>query len=796
MNMPLSNSPHKDDMIYAMPAPARKKMLAAKKRQLPVYIYGATYYGKTTFVQQILKSRNYDYFSCASQDLSELLQLPGKGCKILVIDDLHALRGEQSRRYICRLLSLKSVWLILINRAPMPSWLIDACVRAGTIVISEGDLHLHKNEIRELMDQHDIQINEKDLRFAEENSEGNLFAILHYVKLLAEKQPLNGEGRRKGSTLLTAYFENQLLPSWEDEVLDFLIMISVVESFTLDLAEFITGDLRVYATIEKAQETGNFLSCQGDVYHLRPQLRRALLSYGLKTRGHDSIRAYQYSAGLYYELHDQLADALHMYEASGHIQKIRDILLRNSRRNPANGFYFELRNHYLKLPKEDIRKEPELMVAMSMLHSILMQPEESEYWVQQLKAFEKKTQPPLSLDIRFKLAYLDIALPHRGVENIPQVLLRIAQLTQKHEAALPEFSLTSNLPSILNGGKDFSVWFRKGEETISLLNNAFHQVLGDYAKGLSHGMLGELYLETGKNTFDTLKLLTKARLEAENGGKKELEFAIVGVQSRAHLINGELRLALSMLDSFAKTLTPDISRQLLGNLETLRLRLHLYDNDYSLIEPWMQQAPDENEVFFVMDRYRYLTKIRIYLLNDQYTAAISLLEKLRYYGEEFHRPALLLETDLLECIILERLGEAWEELLLKALANGYTHQLVRIFSQEGAVLYPLLKQIKKSYTPASADEKAWWKQVLSETEKVARFYPGYLSRETITSRDFSENALRILQLQADGFTTKQISETLNLAETTVKYHASETYRKLQVRGKTDAVQKARQLKLI
>ena len=66
----------------------------------------------------------------------------------------------------------------------------------------------------------------------------------------------------------------------------------------------------------------------------------------------------------------------------------------------------------------------------------------------------------------------------------------------------------------------------------------------------------------------------------------------------------------------------------------------------------------------------------------------------------------------------------------------------------------------------------------------------------IAAKDFSEHAIRILQLQAEGMTIRQIAQTMRLAETTIKYHAAENYRKLNVKGKTDAVQKAKSLKII
>ena len=80
----------KADRIYVMPEAAKKKMQQAKKKRQTVYIYGATCYGKTEFVKQFLKFRNYVYFSC--QDYAKILDAGvswGKNCEILVIDDIY-----------------------------------------------------------------------------------------------------------------------------------------------------------------------------------------------------------------------------------------------------------------------------------------------------------------------------------------------------------------------------------------------------------------------------------------------------------------------------------------------------------------------------------------------------------------------------------------------------------------------------------------------------------------------------------------------------------------------------------
>ncbi|MFQ9801277.1 MAG: hypothetical protein ACLR23_22910 [Clostridia bacterium] len=79
-----------------------------------------------------------------------------------------------------------------------------------------------------------------------------------------------------------------------------------------------------------------------------------------------------------------------MYERSGYTSRIRELLIRNARCNPGNGHYFELRKYYLQLKPAEIEGNVILMAAMSMLYSLLMQPEESEAWYEKAGSLRKR----------------------------------------------------------------------------------------------------------------------------------------------------------------------------------------------------------------------------------------------------------------------------------------------------------------------------------------------------------------------------------------------------------------------
>ena len=60
----------------------------------------------------------------------------------------------------------------------------------------------------------------------------------------------------------------------------------------------------------------------------------------------------------------------------------------------------------------------------------------------------------------------------------------------------------------------------------------------------------------------------------------------------------------------------------------------------------------------------------------------------------------------------------------------------------------------------------------------------------------SEREVEVLQLIAEGMSNQQIAETLVIAIGTVKKHLNNIYDKLQVRSRTQAVARARELQLL
>lgn len=799
------------DKGYIAPEAALKKLRVAKGLGQAVYIYGATGYGKTELVRQYLSRRRYHYISCA-EDAAGLMETAetaqeaashssGKEKEaqprtVMVVDDMHLLKNAEGRKAVLSLAGRQDVWFILICRSPIPAWLMPLYIKGGFLVITEDDLRLGEKEIAAYMDSQGLTATEEEVAFVAVRSQGNAYTVRHTALKMLEGMRPGPEMAEEIVEAFAAYLESHVMVQWDSDLLEFLMQISVTDEFTLPLAEMVTGNRHAPELLERAVETGNFLSCRDGTYRLRPQLIRALRRRAAKEYSPQERADHAYNAGLYYEMQGQIVPALAMFEQCGNKERIRELLIRNARLNPGNGHYFELRRYYLQMEERELEESPVLMAGMSMLYSLMMQEKESEYWYRKLEKFASTAKGGQKREAVSRLAYLDIALPHRGSADMIDIMKRMPALIFDRGMSLPEFSVTSNYPSTMNGGKDFCHWSREDRKLAATIGKLVERVLGRYGKGLVKAALGESFYEKGEDAYEVLTLLARAKMEAEGGGMIEIAFAAVGLQVRLDTLQGEIQTAAEVLASFEKGVRGQGAVQLLPNIGALRCRLALYQGDKEAVSAWMAQAPDEDREFCVMERYRYLTKVRCYLSIGEYLKAQALLEKLRYYTEKCRRTYVRMEVCLLSAIAKYRTGGAWKEEFLSALKEACGYRFIRLISEEGAAVQELFVAAGKSFLEKEIPDKEWLSRLMGETGKVAVRYPVYLKGQLAKAPDFCEAALSVLRLQAEGKSVGKIAQELSMKEATVKYHAKENYRKLGVSGKADAVLAARNLGIL
>ena len=769
------------DEKYVRPGQAEKKFKMAQGLQRNVYVYGITGTGKTALVKSMLGRKTYYYYSAKETSAEQILIPKDDKHHIIVIDDLYNIMDDGQREAYAETLRLlmqcRNIWLIMISRCAIPQWLMSLHVDNAFLIIEEEDLMLDRCGQDAYFEKWNIKMSMEQAKKIWQTAGGNPL-FLRFVALA-------GGDVRQAVDDLWKYFL-YIYDQWDTELQEFMMEISVLERFDASMAQVATGRRNVRQLLKRAQETGNFLKETNGTYEYNFILQAHMNTLLERKFDAEQMARIYYNAGHMYEMYGDILNALKMYEAGGDEKSILRLLTANARQNPATGHYFGLRRYYLMLPEESICTSPVLMAGMSMLQSMLMNTEESERWYHLLEGYAAKSEGSAKREAKSRLLYLDIGLPHRGIVQILDFMRHAGTLLKEGKAMLPEFSVTSNLPSLMNGGKDFCEWSKKDKALAASAGKLVEFVLGKYGKGLVSIALAESYFEKGQDSGEIVSLAEKGRMQAEAGGKMEQVFVAVGILVWLSVLNGYAEDARDMLESFRQMAEKEVP-QLLCNLKAFQCRIAFYQGDTLQIHKWMEEAPDENMDFCSLERFRYLTKVRGYIQFGRYDKAYSLLQEMLYYAKVQKREYIAMESMLLLAVVRYRMkDEGWKPLLQECIERAEEYHFVRIFSREGGAILKLLKAGNFSWR-----NEEYRRQIFKECGKMGRQYPFYLKEKREGEIVLSENALNILRLQAEGCRIEEIAERLNITANTVKYHNRETYRKLGVSGKAAAVNEAK-----
>lgn len=786
------------DGFYVFPERAKAKLRKAYTEKQPVYIYGMVGYGKTALVEQFLEKKKYIYFDAATSPLACLETLHAQS--ILVVDNLQFLEDMFVKERLLEMIRQPDLWLIFISRSKCPGWLLSAYLKYRNFcTITETDLALFEDEIRKYLKERRIgECGPDDIRFIESYCRGHGLAI----RLLCDQALIegrSGEGQdvfdadlfERSRLVFWDYVDREVYQKWDEELIDFIMKVSIVQEFTLELATEISGSARARYYLEEAMSIGNFVTIEKDTYRLEESVVQSMERRRYLKMTQEQIYELYYNAGLYYRMHGQVMQALEMFQKCRHVGQISEILIENAKYNPSITYIYEIRKYYLEMDETAVKGRVELIAGLCMIQSLRLDVEKSEYWYSVLQEKERMAEGKTKRLAKSYLAYLDIALPHRGSSNIADLIKKSAALLMNREISLPEFSITSNAPTMMNGGKDFCEWSRRDKELANTLGKIIPLVLGKAGEGLVELALAESSFEKGLDDYEVMRLIAKGQMKADAAGRLEQSYVGAGLMARLHLYNGHPEDARELLVSFRERAAAEEKQKIVWNIENMLCQIAMYTEQKTEVDAWLLQAPDENQEFYCMERYRYLTKVHIYLAMKRYDAANALLQKLLYYARIYGRTYIQMECELLDVLLQKELGLPWEDHFQKLLSWAESYGFTRVISQEAGMVYRLLKVKNWAFR-----DNSYKKRLFAETEKMAKQYPGYMSFQGKLEEPIEDKALQILKLQALGCSNEVIAEELHISVSTVKYHCRENYRKLGVNGKAAAIAEARKRRLI
>jgi LuxR family maltose regulon positive regulatory protein len=326
------------------------------------------------------------------------------------------------------------------------------------------------------------------------------------------------------------------------------------------------------------------------------------------------------------------------------------------------------------------------------------------------------------------------------------------------------------------------------------------------AASVAHVGKGELFREWNDLGQATAHL-EKGIALAERGGNFEMVLD-------GHLALARVRRATGDLSGSAEALRKaERTAERLGNaawearVGAWRARLGVARGDLGAAELWMEGCGLSAEDPLRYPReFEHVTLARVLLACGRRDEALRLLERLLVAAGAGGRDGRVVELLVLKALALRDFDGGPEALaaLGRAAALAEDEGYVRVFADEGEPVAVLLKRLlrevrrRRSKAAGRSASPGYVAKLLAAMGEGAAPLEGAESAAAPGTlvEPLSKRELEVLALLPSGISNKEIAARLFVSHDTVKSHLKHLYAKLDVRGRAQAVARAKEFGLI
>jgi LuxR family maltose regulon positive regulatory protein len=292
------------------------------------------------------------------------------------------------------------------------------------------------------------------------------------------------------------------------------------------------------------------------------------------------------------------------------------------------------------------------------------------------------------------------------------------------------------------------------------------------------------------------KQLQQGLAISRRGGIGYTLFEAQCLQARLDWAAGDEQGALVALEQAEALFLKNRSDVLALQLATYQVQYWLGVGDVATAATWLEQHPSSgeripfDELPVTAREVQQVALARVYLAQGKPDTVLAIHDQMRAQAETAGRMSRVIEIGLLQALAFQAKGETTTALyaLRRVLALTRPEGYVQILVESGEAMRALLQQLP------GEDRDPYVTRLLNAFPQTTR---ATLSAPSTALPDpLSPRELEVLRLIAAGLSNQQIAVELTVTLNTVKKHSSHVYGKLGVRGRTQAIVRARELELL
>lgn len=759
-----------------------------------ILFYAPCGFGKSTVSKALLKGEASVFE--ASADMLDIERLENERKKVIVIDNLQLLNNQEEQHRLCAAIREHTEKrFVFLSRGLPPGWLIPFQLSGLMLTVDSNELFFNRNGIISYFSGCGIKLSEMTAEALLKDCMGYPLALSIIARRMKSGEEYGEKLLKEVTREIFLYYEEVVYRRFELPMRRFLLDLAPFEEFGTELAKIASGDSRAGEYLDTIQKNSNMMLMDGlDKFHFWEIFRQFLLWEQKKEYTEEEQRALFSRGGLYYELHENYGKALEFYSKSAEVGKISELLIKNTALHPGMGHYEEMAEYFFSLSDERIKTSPALMQGMSMLCALRVDYENSEKWYRELKLFadSRDKSDAAAKEARSRLVFLDISLPQRGVSSLLKIIPPAFKMLMNKEIQLPAFSVTSTLPSIMNGGKDFSLWSKKDDLLYATMRIPVEAILGRDGVGLADCAVAESKFEKGEDIASRMLTLVSKLNEVQIKGTPDIEFALVGLLARSQADAGRAEDAYRTIAALRERFCEKGLVRFLANIDAFLCRISLCLGDMLYVDEWYRdKAPRNTVALKTMKRYQYMTQAMAELARGDNDAVLLTLAPLEPYYEACGRHIDMIHLKTLSAMAKYRGKKSgWKEDLEAAIDIAAEYNFVRTISAYGAAVLPMLGELEKT------KHKKFMERLVKAARNRAVYYPDFLKPEYQLTEPLTDAEMQVLRLLCADKSNAEIGEMLNIKLATVKSHVSHILQKLDVSRRAEAKTAAQKMKLI
>lgn len=383
-----------------------------------------------------------------------------------------------------------------------------------------------------------------------------------------------------------------------------------------------------------------------------------------------------------------------------------------------------------------------------------------------------------------------LSIPGTAPETVREAIRAVRENGWTLQRNMP---LTAGRPSVFNGMWDLSAYKDELLSEHSVFREVFACILPEEADVIMDLLQAE-QLYQRNDSYDALVLAVARTPMLKDKQDMRLLFVALTVELYVLLMNGQATAAGPVIDNLRSHIIANGMEAYLANIDAMEAWAAMYDGDHTKVVRWLREgAPDEYKEFCMLDLFRYMVKLRAYLIQGKHLAVTSLAGRLSPLLEKGNRYMDMCELQLLWAMSDHADGREQEALdhMSICLALAQEYRFDRLIADEGQKARELLQMYRRY-----RGDSVYLERLLGLTQRTAELYPQYLNSHLMQLPSLTETEMRVLRLLAACLTNAEIGQRTGTAIDTVKQHCRHIFAKLNVKNRQQAVQKANEIGLL